>query len=225
MAYPQDLEGKYIQYKVDPGGAGGFTSKTPLADRILANRTVAANAPVYTCDAGLKSRQRIKGGFKFVNTNIPWNFTFLKYVAGAVTTAPLAGPVVTGPMSGCYLCRFNQGGLKMSHIGTADLEEESMAVKRAWLGLVAGRDVSNVVGGSPNDYFSPTERQNAMLCFDFDATTIVGYFTPADAYAILLAKVPALMVQSGLSLSHVAAVKKMTLQPWSSIAAMRRFRV
>lgn len=218
MPYPQDLVGKFINYKIDQGGTTDMTAR--LVDGVLPGQTTNANAAVYTGTAPTDPT----GKYTVVNTNTPWNFTYLKYYAGFVTTAPLTGPVMTGPMSGCYLCKFSQGGLKLAHIGTAHSLEDagSIAAKTAWLGFVARGDVTGVTGGSPADYFNTAEIRNAMLG---PIPQIVGYFAGGSAYAILLAAVNNNQNPVGLALTKVAAVKTMTMQPWSSIAAMRRFRL
>jgi hypothetical protein len=133
---------------------------------------------------------------------------------------------MTGPMSGCYLCKYNQGGQKLAHIGTAhNLESPgSIAAKTAWLTFVARGDVSGVTGGSPADYFPFGEIKAAMNVGD-PIPQIVGYFAAGSAYAILLGAVRSNQNPPGLNLLKVLAVKTMTMQPWSSIAAMRRFRL
>ena len=60
--------------------------------------------------------------------------------------------------------------------------------------------------------------------FKLNRTEVVGYFDGGAAHAILLARIPGNINSLGRDLWRVAAVKPMTLQPWSSIAAMRRFR-
>jgi hypothetical protein len=168
----------------------------------------------------------IPGGLRFLNTNSPWHFTFLKYVAGSVTTAPLTGGVLTGPMSGCYLCRYAQGGQQgLAHIGTYNTPDspESVAVKAAWRQFVALPNVSGVQGGSPFDYFPTQEFQAAMLG-PGSIPLVCGFFAGGGAaHAVLLAPVPSSM-HPPVPLLKVAALKTMTLQPWATIAALRTFR-
>jgi len=219
MPYPQDLVGKYINYKIDQGGTGNMSAH--LVNGVLPGQTTAATVAVYTGVPPVG-----QGKYQVVNTNVPWTFTFLKYYAGFVTTAPLTGPVMTGPMSGCYLCKYTRGGQKLAHIGTAHNPQDpaSIAAKKAWLTFVARGDVSGVKGGSPADYFPFGEIKAAMRVGD-PVPQVVGYFAAGAAYAILLAAVRTSQNPAGLNLLKVAAVKTMTMQPWSSIAAMRRFKL
>ena len=219
MPYPQDLVGKYIDYRVDPGGNMGSGMAGMLVDGVLPGQTTAAAVAVYTAGAP------VPGQPLAVQNTVPWNFTFLKYFCGAVTTASLAGAVLTGPMSGCYLCRYTRGGQNLAHIGTANAQdsEASIAVKAAWRTFEAREDVSVVEGGTPFDYFPTSEFQAAMLS-PSRIPMVVGYFDAGSAYSMLLAPVPGNMNPAGLTLLKVAAVKTMTLQPWATIGAMRTFR-
>lgn len=214
MPYPQDLVGKYVNYRVDPGGTLNVGLTAQMVNGVLPGQTTAAMVAVYS------------KAVNFVNTNVPWNFTFLKYIGGAVTTASLATSVLTGPMSGCYLCKYMQNGQQsLAHIGTANAQDsaESIAVKAAWRTFVARPDVSQVTGGSPFDYFETSEFQAAMLS-PSSIPLVTGYFSGGIAYAMLLAPVPTSTPTPVTPLAKVAGLKTMTLQPWSTIAAMRTFR-
>jgi hypothetical protein len=220
MAYPQDLSGKYIAHRIDVGATGKMDSR--LANGVLANQTTRATVAVYTGDPPPRNQQQ---RLELTKTQLPFSFTWLKYCAGYVTTAPLASTVMTGPMTGCYLCRYKEGGTQIAHIGTAHGPDDpkTIDVKRAWLSFVERGEVSGVTGGSPADYFSVGEVEKAM---SGAIPTIVGCFSGTGAYAILLAPVRPSQCPVGVNqLLRVADVKKMTLQPWATIAAMRRFRV
>jgi len=220
MAYPQDLSGKYIEYRIEMGATGKMDSR--LVNGVLPNQTTRGTVAVYTGDPPpSNSQQRLD----LTKTQPQLSFTWLKYCAGYVTTAPLASTVMTGPMTGCYLCRYKEGGTQIAHIGTAHGSDDpkSIEVKRAWLSFVERSEVSGVTGGSPADYFFVGELQKAM---SLAPPTIVGCLSEAGAYAILLAPVPRSQCPAGMNqLLRVADVKKMRLQPWATIAAMRRFRV
>lgn len=239
MPYPQDLVGKYVNYTVDPGGTMNAALAAGFVHGILPGQTTTVTAQVYATPApappimgGHRAAPPppIMGGHRVsptavnvVNTNAPWNFTFLKYVGGAVTMASLATPVLTGPMSGCFLCSYTQGGQNLAHIGTANSpdSQETRDVKVAWMAFVARADVSSVSGGDPYDYFPTTEFQAATI--NGQPPLVCGYFDGTSAYAILFSPLPRNMNPPGLNLIKVAAVKKMTLQPWSAIAAMTKF--
>jgi hypothetical protein len=129
-------------------------------------------------------------------------------------------------MSGCYLCKYTQGGQQhLAHIGTVNNQSspESIAAKAAWRTFVALPGVSMVTGGSPADYYDFAEFQAAQVRTG-GIPFVVGYFAAGAAYAMLLAPVPANLNSRGRALLKVAVIKTMTMQPWSSIAAMRRFQ-
>ena len=214
MLYPRDLLGKYVNYKVDPGGSAPAVG---LVNGLLPNQTARVAAAVYE-GADPKTA---------VDTKQIWTFTFLKYCPGTVTVTSLAeGAVLTGPMSGCYLCKYNRLGQKLAHIGTAHstTDASSVKAKKAWLSFVSRPDVSDVTGAKPDDFFSFGDIKAAMFNGG-DIPAVVGYFVTGEAHAMLLAPVPTNQNPLGVRLSKVVAFKKMTMQPWSSIAAMRRFRL
>jgi hypothetical protein len=229
MPYPQDLLNKYINYRVDPGGNMSDGMNGQLVNGVLPNQTTAAAVAVLREPVvNPHARRGAIGGLQdlYQNTNMPWNFTFLKYFGGAVTVAPLAGAVLTGPMSGCFLCRYSQNGVPhIAHIGTANSADSvaSIAVKDAWKTFVARPDVSQVSGGNPFDYFTTGEIQKAMNGGHV-IPDILGYFSAGTSFALLVAKVPQQLNPPGMTLLRVAGVKTMTLQPWASLAALRTFR-
>jgi len=221
MPSPQELLGKYINYRVDPGGTMNPGPEGTKVNRILNGQTTPATVAVYANHA--TGAPRAPSG-TLQKLNVPWSFTFLKYVAGAVTIVPLHSAVLTGPMSGCYLCKYAQNGQEhLAHIGTANSPDsvESVEVKAAWRGLVAGNDVSQVSGGSPFEEFTTGEFKAAMQP-QAGVPLVVGYFSGGAAYAMLLAPMPPAMQPTPLL--KVAGVKKMTLKPWATLAAMPRFR-
>ena len=214
MLNPSDLVGKYVNYTMDPGGSA---SSRGLVNDLLPDQTTKMSVAIY------------EGGEPgtAADTHQVWTFTFLKYCPGFVTFTSLAGEaVLTGPMSGCYLCKYNRLGQKVAHIGTAHsmTSQESVKAKRAWLSFVTRPDVTGVTGGNPSDLFGLGEIQAAMFAGGA-IPDIAGYLASGDDYAMLLARVPMSQNPMGVRLTKVAAVKKMTFQPWSSIAAMRRFQL
>jgi hypothetical protein len=239
MAYPQDLVGKFVAYRIDPGGSMTPALAGLKVNEVLPGQVMPANVAVYTTSPApvmgghrapqpamqMGQHRVLPTALPFTNLNAPWNFTFLKYVAGGVTVAPLTTPVLTGPMSGCYLCYYTRAGVQhLAHVGTANAPDsaESVAAKTDWKAFVARPDVSLVTGGSPFDFFSTAEFQAAMM----DPSSIpqvCGYFAGGTAYAMLLAPVPK-SKQPPVPLMKVASVKTMTMQPWGTIAALRTFR-
>lgn len=91
----------------------------------------------------------------------PWQFDFLVYAPGFVTTASLANPVLTGPMSGCCLCKYTEAGQQyIAHVGTEDIPTSAGTIrtKQGWANYVEGIEygVSNVSGDYPAAYFPDT---------------------------------------------------------------------
>jgi hypothetical protein len=219
MPNPQTLVGKYIDFGLDMGLVRGGGQARVLDGPVLPS---AGHAVFLGHPSGVAGEIAVAPA----PGAAPWMFAFLRYVAGAVTTCTLAGPVMTGPMSGCYLCRYTQNGQqRLAHIGTAHSEtsEDTVAVKAAWVALVATPGVGSVWGGSPSDYFSVGERVAAG--FQGRPAEVVGCFEGGSAWAVLVAPIAPQSNALHRPLVRVALAKPMTLQPWSSLAAMRRFRV
>ena len=212
MAHPQDLLNKYVKYRVDPGGILQDALKGQFVDGVLPGQTTAISAKVQS---DLKPLPVI-GPL----TSKTWHFTFLKYIGGAVTIAPLTGDILTGPMTGCYLCTYKESGANhLAHIGTANAPDstETIDVKNKWKAFVARPEVTGVMGASPYDLYTNAEYQNAMTCGVAPMTC--GYFTPGgQAYALLLAP-----TDNQQSLVKVAGVKPMPLFPWTTLALKPEF--
>ena len=162
----------------------------------------------------------------FTRSSATWPFTFLKYVPGRTTVAPLGTGVLTGPISGCYLFRYTQGGSTyMSHVGTADDpgDARSVQAKNDWLTLVGQPGTTTVFGGTPIDYFSTAEFSNAMLGSNPMDVSVCAYYTANEAWAVMLSKVPNTQPTPPGGLSKISGVKRMNLQPWESLKALRKF--
>ena len=211
MPYPQDLVGKYLNFKIDSGGSAG--THVTLVDGVLPNKVTRHSVVVYDTVPAAGPPPRI--------TNPPWVFSFLKYWEGAVTTGPLGTPMMTGPLTGCYVFKYNRNGLHMAHVGTGATTESSTRAKQAWVNFAARPDVSGAMGGSASDYF---EGERGAGVIRGIMPEVVCYIAAGQAYAIMMVRLPESHNPSRFYLMKVLAVKRMTLQPWSSIAAMRRFR-
>lgn len=211
MPYPQDLVGKYLNFKIDQGGSAA--SDVTVVDGVVPNKVTRHTVVVYDVVPAAGPPPRI--------TNPPWVFSFLKYWEGAVTTGPLVGPMMTGPLSGCYVFTYNRNGPHMAHVGTGATVQSSTQAKQAWVTFEARGDVTGAKGGSAADYFTG-ERAAGMI--GGKIPEVVCYIAGAQAYAIMMVQLPKSHNPSRFSLMQVLAVKRMTLQPWSSIKAMRRFQ-
>ena len=214
MPYPQDLVGKFIRY-TDFRDTGVIASP----NAIKTDATAACSASVLS---------GAPGGSGFKDAGAPWNFTFLRYAPGAVSVAPITSFVLTGPMSGCYLIRYMDGGRQMlAHVGTY-LGAGDAATKRAkdaWAHLLARPGVRPEVGGDPFDEFSTSELTQAFTKEKQGTLAppqVMGCWTPAGAYALLVAVAqPALQAPSPMT--KVLAVKPMTLSQWSKISRTPKF--
>lgn len=211
MAMPEDLVGRFIEYTVHMGGGSGTTDY----GRVMTNEVVRSSVVVY--NAGM------------VRTGAPWVFYYLKYVPGAVTVAPLQGrPVMTGPLSGCYIFRYSLNGPKLSHVGTAHsaTDDATLAAKTAWGGVMADRAAINVTGSSPFHVWTGIDFQNGMVVKGGEAPITVGYYTDTASYAMLLSKVPQThlpLAFKGKAILRVSAVRQMTMQSWDTIKRGPKF--
>lgn len=233
MAIPVDLVGMYMTHIVPRGGVSYLPTMGVVTNGALAGQSAAVMANIYR-DAGGVSlgghRAPVPAGAPasaFVNAQRTWSFNFLNYVGGAVTVSFLNNGVLTGPMSGCFLMRYSEGGVtKIAHVGTANspASADSIAAKQYWATLVGQPGVSAVMGGSPLDYFTNADVTPAAI-FSGDPynTPICGYFVGNEAYAILFAKVPR-SKNPPTDLMKIIAVRKMTLQPWTTIKEYATFK-
>jgi hypothetical protein len=200
-------------YADGPAWVAAQPRATPSGLRMGGHRTPAPTAPA-----------------PFHASGQTWQFTWLKYMAGAVTVAPLGNGVMTGPMSGCYLFRYRQGGNQMvAHVGTSNTptEDRTIWAKTDWHNLTRQPGVTDVWGYSPRDHVSDMEFTNGFAGppASTPAPSIVGYFAADGTVSVmLLAPVPA-SARPPVPLLKVTLVKKVTLTPWASLKAMRRFQM
>lgn len=216
MPSATELEGKYVSFKLDPGGTPTPDQRRQFAqgERVLDGPTTPQNVKVYTAasDAG-----------PFTAAPVPWNFNFLKYITGGITTTGLTTAVMTGPMSGCYLITYTEGVQRfLAHVGTVHTPDDpdTVGVKNAWKAIVG--NFTGVTGASPAKVIGFGEMQKGMPKQELQrgAPSLVGYFAAGDAYAMVLAP---LKCTQPTDLMKVTKVKKMPLSPWSSLSQLREF--
>jgi hypothetical protein len=226
MAYPNDLVGKAIQLLQLPPASGQKQNF-----HIPASVNVAIPVFKYTAErAGIGGKPSTMP--RFENMNAPWNVSFLHYIPGEVTTANLSRPVLTGPMSGCFLFRYVAQGTRVSHVGTADDREsqQTQNAKADWKAFLAQSGATAVMGGAPADYFNDAERTRAKVGRMSAMPSVYGLFEPnGDAYAVLLAPILIDALYPGHTqpqrMMLFAALKRMNLQPWTPIiSAMPKWR-
>lgn len=235
MPYPQDLVGKFITYTINAVNPGRVDAaqRTYGVTRDMAER---AMIPVYRAQAGAPAPAVPLGpGAGYVDTHQPWTFRFLWYVPGHVTDCGLTDPVLTGPMTGCYLFRFTQAGqTRVAHVGTnlTPTDAKSLEAKAYWAKFLMGGGASNVVGANPvatittNDMVQGTLAAVGLGLELSGSASVCGYFAGGSAYAMLF--VPIKQPQAGAGgmsrLLYVADCKPMPLRPWSAIQNDPAFR-
>jgi hypothetical protein len=208
MPNPTNFIGQCISYRIDPGQAnvatGALAPKTGM--------TSAANVRI-----GNDPRNLIGG--------TPWNFTFLKYSAGDVTTCPLNGNAMTGPFSGCYAFTYSSNGQQtLAHVGTAHNAEDagSVRAKQVWQGIVLG-GATNIKGESPAKQFTVSEQQKVGSENRNQLPIVCSYYEGGNAWAILF--VPAVAGVTPIQgVLRIAMAKPMPQLDWNLVKAMREFR-
>lgn len=208
MPDPTNYIGQCIQYRIEPGQAnvatGALVPKTGQTS--VANVTIG-NDP-----------RNLGGG-------TAWNFTFLKYSAGDVTTCPLNGNVMTGPFSGCYAFKYNfNGQLTLAHVGTAhnSSDQGTIRAKQIWQNIVLG-GATNIKGESPAKHFTPSEQQRISTENRNQLPIVCSYYEGGNAWVILF--IPAVAGVTPIpGVLRIAAAKPLPQLNWDLIKAMREFR-
>ena len=209
MPDPTNYVGKCVQYRIDPGRAS--LGAGPLQP--VTGQTTVANLMI-----GDDPRNPATNG-------TAWNFTFLKYNAGEVTTCPLVGNVMTGPFSGCYAFTYNDAGqAKLAHVGTAHNPQDAGTIraKQIWQNVVSG-GATNIKGESPVMHFTPAEQARVSRANQNKLPIVCSYYEAPNAWAILF--IPAVAGVTAIpGALRIAAAKRMPQLDWTLIRAMREFR-
>lgn len=200
---PAQSIGKYFQYNLDGGGT--VPDRSTLDRGIMRGSTAHWESTVTLTDA--------PGG----GGGQPWTFRFLKYWAGAITRCAMGGyEVLTGPMTGCILCRFNNtGGPSVAHIGTADspTDPRTIAVKADWTAYMATKPAGNFMGRKPThvmtDHDVLAEAKSGGLQPPTGYQTW-GYFRANDAWALLIHR-------GSNGSNKIIRARPMVLLPWNAI--------
>jgi len=255
MAMPQDAVGHFINFMVPRGGQPVVGGPANTVNGVLIGQTAVVNAAVWDPGAawvaaaprvpapvpGAWVRARPGGGpvpgggpalggappapASYHRTGASWNFTFLNYCPGDVTVAPVGAGVLTGPLSGCYVFRYTEGGVsKVAHVGTADTQADARSIKAKndWMQFTALPGVTNIVGGSAFDMFTHSEVAAAVIGSPYDVP-ICCYVTATDAWAVLFAKASDASRPPPGGLMKVVASKRMALQRWEDVSKLRIF--
>jgi len=207
MPDPTNFIGQFIRYQIDPGQAGAADGAlTPLTNRTaVAATNIGPNAanPVGT----------------------PWNFTFLKYSAGEVTTCDLNGATMTGPFSGCFAFTYLSGmQAKLAHVGTSHSPQDpgTIRAKAIWQGVIDG-GATNIKGESPFSVFSIAEQQKISTDNGNSLPVVCGYYENANAWAIVFVGARNGMVPVP-GVLKIAAARRMPMLDWTLVKAMRQFK-
>jgi hypothetical protein len=219
MPYPDDLEGKYIDFHLglDLVGATSAEGKTFDENGLLPDETIGKEVKVYRDETPGNAVRTL------VPEDLEWDFNFLKYIEGVVTIASLVwGPILTGPMSGCRLCSYRDRGRQMfAHIGTGSpASQKTVDVKSDWRDFIDTLQPLSVMGFDPFNRFTTAEIAAQQL---LAVPHIMGYFDGKSAYAMVLAQIPesmhTLMGDNGekKKISKVGRVERVELLPWSQL--------
>jgi hypothetical protein len=206
---PTTLVGQYVKYKIDPGQSA---ASKPGELVVKTGQTTVVNLAV--------------GPDPKKPAGTAWQFTFLKYCAGEVTVCALAGGVLTGPMSGCYLFRYTgaSGKPSVAHVGTDNTPDDpgTIRAKEIWNTVVAAKG-HNAVGDAPTKTISKDDIFKIAKENNNNMPILCGYFEGQNAWAVLF--VPALDGKTLIpGVLKIALVRKMPLLQWSAVAGMREWR-
>ena len=201
---PANHIGEYFHCNLDQGGT--------VQNRATLDRGIKRGATAHwTINTRLTPAAAGGGGQ-------PWNFTFLKYWAGAITRCTLGqGGVLTGPMSGCVLCRFNNaGGASVAHIGTdmTPTNPNTIAVKADWTPYMASKPAGNFMARRPTDVITDFDvlaeaRTGALQ--PLTGYQVWGYFRRnGDAWALLLHR-------GNGGVNRIIRARPMQLVPWATV--------
>ena len=200
---PAQSIGKYFRYVLDQG--------TTVQDRRTLDRGIKRGRDAHWTSTVLLTNASGGGGGQ------PWSFRFLKYWPGAITRCPL-GPhgVLTGPMSGCILSRFNNNGVpSVAHVGTDQAADNAntIAVKIDWTAYMASKPGGNFVGRKPthviNDHDVLAEARTGQLQ-PLTGYQVWGYFGMNDAWALLIHR-------GSNGINQIIRARPMALLPWAAI--------
>lgn len=217
MPYPADLVGKIvdINFETDlrPSVLKGGTPLHGLSAQM--------DVPVFDYHP---PRPGVGGAppipERFADTGVPWNIEFLWWYPGENTTCRLQRPVLTGPMSGCYLFRYVSGGPRIVHIGTCEVAQESLRTKQNWkiyVNHTLGQAGSlTVFGNTPLDNAIPDVMELSRRGI-MQGVKIFGLFLPdGSAYTLVMQQLLPLRTKL-----MVHAVRPMPLLPWAALRGNR----
>ncbi len=202
---PPDMKGKYFNMTLTAGGALHAGARSGLDRGIMhhATRRITTHIRDQPTAPGRN-----------------WSFKYLKYWAGAITRTKLDAPVLTGPMSGCILCRYRNGsgGDYIAHIGTdTDASHpNTIDVKNDWTSYIRSKTNPNVMGRKPSHVITDLDviaevQKGGGVPSKYETW---GYFTMNDAWALLIQRSDGF---GGQVSSRIVLVRPMQLLPWASI--------
>lgn len=201
---PAQNIGKYFRYNLDQG--------TTVQDRQTLDRGIKRGHEAHWSSSVVLTNARGGGGGQ------PWTFRFLKYWPGAITRCPI-GPhgVLTGPMSGCILCRYinTTGATSVAHIGTDTdpANANTITVKADWTAYMASKPGGNFVGRKPTHVITDHDVLAEAKAGQLQPLTgyqVWGYFRTNDAWALLIHR-------GADGINQIIRARPMALLPWAAI--------
>ncbi|MGB1256283.1 MAG: hypothetical protein ACPG51_10505 [Thiolinea sp.] len=198
---PAQNIGNYFRYALD--GGGSLSNDRPGLDRGIKHHSHS--------NASVQLTTQANGA----GPGTPWNFRFLKYWSGAITRCGIGNGVLTGPFTGCFVCRFtNVGGVSVAHVGTADspTEPKTVAVKTDWTAYKTSKQNGNFVGRKPTDVITDldvsAEIMNAMPT-NPQKWGVWAFIRQQDAWALLIH-------EGNNNVNQIIRARPMVLLPWAS---------
>ena len=218
MAFPQDALGRYVVFPFSQGQS--YTpSPQELSHNGLLQKCNDITAQVFTYGP---TSPHPGAPSQFHRTTRVWTFRWLEYVPGATTTCKLQapGPVMTGPMSGCMLATYTDGGPRVAHVGTGDPGSKlTNDAKAAWTNYLANSRTNQTTarGGYPNRVIGDHEVEREykpglypLRCGYFESVT--------NAWAIMFVPVPESMRPPVPKQTFlVRTITPMPMSPWPQL--------
>jgi hypothetical protein len=202
------LVGKYIDYRIPPGGTLTAAENARMmqgSPGMLRGKSQMVTARVYDTANSAAS------------TGVT-NFRFLEYGQGAITNCRMDQPVLTGPLSGCWCFTYLRGAQKrVAHVGTlvSPTSPESVFVKNSWKARIAAHQgnasmkITQVKGNNAAQIMGDAEthvlfQQVGGSPYDIN---VCAYFVNDQAWSILVCK------EGGKT--RIVKVKPMPLVDWA----------
>jgi hypothetical protein len=183
------LVGRYLQLTTAP--TRPLKGVAPIFDPVVCPPLTIQESTKSAVPLGGQPGQRASAVVPGRNPNpakIHRNFKWLPYYEGDIATTVADLDILTGPMSGCPLVRFTQGGQVMvGHIGTVvGNAAVNAAVRALWNGFALANPASILGGFNPFDPAIPAPPPGHgiidSVCRIWGLITMPGVFYSVQVY-------------------------------------------